>query len=66
MSIINIEIILIILDIIAGDMRQRCPQFSNLLQMWFPPGAELPRAYLMDTSEEALLIQVNISTEIGQ
>ena len=66
MNIINIVIVLIIHDIIAGDMRQRCPQFSNLLQMWFPPGAELPRAYLMDTSEEALLIQVNISTEIGQ
>ena len=46
-------------------MRQRCPQFTNLLQMWFPPGGELPRAYLMDTSEEALLIQVNSSTVIG-
>ena len=59
-SIIIIMIILTIRDIIAGDMRQRCPQFSNLLQMWFPPGAELPRAYLMDTGDEALLIQVNI------
>ena len=47
-------------DILPGDMRQSCPQFTNLLQMWFPPGGELPRAYLMDTSEEALLIQVNI------
>ena len=50
------------LDIITGDMRQRCPQFTNLLQMWFPPGGELPRAYLMDTGDEALLIQVNIVT----
>ena len=47
-------------DMLPGDMRQSCPQFTNLLQMWFPPGGELPRAYLMDTSEEALLIQVNI------
>jgi integrator complex subunit 1 len=30
--------------------------FSKLLLMWFPPGQELPRAYLVDTSEEALLI----------
>ena len=27
-----------------------------MLLMWFPPGQELPRAYLVDTSEEALLI----------
>ena len=33
------------------------PLFSKLLEMWFPPGGDLPRAYLMDTSEEALLIQ---------
>ena len=32
-------------------------QFTDLLKMWFPPGQELPRAYLVDTSEEALLIQ---------
>ena len=32
-------------------------QFNNLLSMWFPAGQELPRAYLVDTSEEALLIQ---------
>ena len=31
--------------------------FTDLLRMWFPPGQELPRAYLVDTSEEALLIQ---------
>ena len=30
--------------------------FAKLLLMWFPPGQELPRAYLVDTSEEALLI----------
>ena len=30
--------------------------FQDLLLMWFPPGQDLPRAYLVDTSEEALLI----------
>ena len=29
---------------------------QDLLLMWFPPGQDLPRAYLVDTSEEALLI----------
>jgi len=32
------------------------PLFHQLLQMWFPPDEDLPRAYLVDTSEEALLI----------
>jgi len=30
--------------------------FIKLLTMWFPQGQELPHAYLVDTSEEALLI----------
>jgi len=39
-----------------GSTNSTCEQFTNLLLMWFPPGQELPRAYLVDTSEEALLI----------
>eukprot|EP00092_Neocalanus_flemingeri_P015764 GFUD01017066.1.p1 GENE.GFUD01017066.1~~GFUD01017066.1.p1 ORF type:complete len:2079 (+),score=577.03 GFUD01017066.1:73-6309(+) len=39
-----------------GTTNSTCEQFTNLLLMWFPPGQELPRAYLVDTSEEALLI----------
>ena len=38
-------------------MQTSTPTFRNLLLMWFPVGQELPRGYLMDTSEEALLIQ---------
>lgn len=30
--------------------------FENLLEIWFPLGKESPKAYLVDTSEEALLI----------
>ncbi|PSN34190.1 hypothetical protein C0J52_18275 [Blattella germanica] len=30
--------------------------FENLLETWFPLGKEPPKAYLVDTSEEALLI----------
>ena len=41
----------------AGQMQTSTPTFRNLLLMWFPVGQELPRGYLMDTSEEALLIQ---------
>ena len=40
-----------------GDSSSSSASFTNLLHMWFPPGQELPRAYLVDTSEEALLIQ---------
>ena len=32
------------------------PLFPQLLQMWFPPDEDLARAYLVDTSEKALLI----------
>ena len=39
-----------------GTTQSSCEQFRNLLLMWFPPKQELPRAYLVDTSEEALLI----------
>ena len=30
--------------------------FESLLETWFPLGKEPPKAYLVDTSEEALLI----------
>jgi integrator complex subunit 1 len=30
--------------------------FESLLETWFPLGKETPKAYLVDTSEEALLI----------
>merc|ERR1719495_826948 len=39
-----------------GNTNSTYDQFRNLLLMWFPPGQELPRAFLVDTSEEALLI----------
>lgn len=31
-------------------------QFESLLNLWFPFGEEQPKAYLVDTSEEALLV----------
>ena len=30
--------------------------FESLLETWFPVGKEPPKAYLVDTSEEALLL----------
>ena len=40
----------------AGAQGGDTELFAKLLSMWFPRGQELPRAYLVDTSEEALLI----------
>ena len=39
-----------------GSAHSNSELFNTLLLMWFPPGQELPSAYLVDTSEEALLI----------
>ena len=31
-------------------------RYEELLNSWFPPGGSPPTAYLVDTSEEALLL----------
>ena len=40
-----------------GSPTNNSDLFNNLLGVWFPPGRALPRAFLADTFEEALLIQ---------
>ena len=50
--VVHAQLILLTYGSATSDMEL----FNKMLLMWFPPGQELPRAYLVDTSEEALLI----------
>ncbi|XP_069674723.1 integrator complex subunit 1 isoform X2 [Periplaneta americana] len=53
MHILVVHAMIILLNYGPG---QDVNLFENLLETWFPLGKEPPKAYLVDTSEEALLI----------
>ena len=39
-----------------GNVEKQSEHFKSLLEMWFPHTGDMPRAYFVDTSDEAVLI----------
>ncbi|KAK7791007.1 hypothetical protein R5R35_007901 [Gryllus longicercus] len=54
MHVLIVHAIIILLN--YGPPQEHDELFESLLDMWFPVGRPLPKAYLVVTSEEALLI----------